>query len=197
MFDFRLQVFHTVAKRQNFTKAANELNITQPAVSKHIKEIEQQLNTKLFDRNGTKIKLTISGVTLLKYTEKIFNIYRELLFEVNQLNQQHGGVFRIGASTTISQYVLPSLLAAFHAQYKDVQVQLTIHNTEVIEQLLLDHSIDLGMIEGQSKSNSFHYTPFIKDEIVLVASANHPLAQKSSLKLDELKKIPLLWREPG
>lgn len=197
MFDFRLRVFNTVAKRLNFTKAANELNITQPAVSKHIKEIEQQLNTKLFDRNGTKITLTIAGTMLLKYTEKIFTVYRELEFEINQLNQKHEGVFRIGASTTIAQYVLPSLLAAFHQQFKDIKVQLSIHNTEVIEQLLIEQKIDLGMIEGLSKNKSFQYTPFIKDEIVLVASVNHPLTYKNSLSVDELKKTPLLLREPG
>lgn len=197
MFDFRLKVFDTVAKRLSFTKAANELNITQPAISKHIKEIEQQLNTKLFDRNGTKIQLTIAGKTLLKYTEKIFIVYRELEFEINQLNQKHEGFFRIGASTTIAQYVLPALLAAFHQQFKDIKIQLSIHNTEVIEQLLIEQKIDLGMIEGLSKNKSFHYTPFIKDEIVLVASANHPLAHKNSIKLDELKTIPILLREPG
>lgn len=197
MFDFRLKVFNTVAKRLNFTKAANELNITQPAVSKHIKEIEQQLNTKLFERVGTKISLTLAGKTLLKYTEKIFTVYRELEFEMSQLNQKHAGIFRIGASTTIAQYVLPSLLAAFHQQFKDIKVELSIHNTEVIEQLLIAQKIDLGMIEGRSKNKSFQYSPFIKDEIVLVASAQHPLAHKNTLNIADLKNIPLLLREPG
>lgn len=197
MFDFRLKVFDTVAKRLNFTKAAHELNITQPAVSKHIKEIEQQLNTKLFDRNGTKIKLTIAGDTLFRYTEQIFNVYRDLEYEINQLNQKHEGVFRIGASTTIAQYVLPALLASFHQKFKDIKVQLSIHNTEVIEQLLIERKIDLGMIEGLSKNKSFHYTPFIKDEIVLVANARHPLANKNSLKIKEFLEVPLLLREPG
>jgi DNA-binding transcriptional LysR family regulator len=197
MFDFRLKVFNTVAKRLSFTKAANELNITQPAVSKHIKEIEQQLNTKLFDRNGTKISLTVTGSTLLEYTEKIFTIYRELEFEVSQLNQKQEGIFRIGASTTIAQYVLPSLLAAFHQQFKDIKVELSIHNTEVIEQSLIAQKIDLGMIEGRSKNKSFQYSPFIKDEIVLVASAQHPFAYKNALSLTDLKNIPLLLREPG
>lgn len=197
MFDFRLKVFNTVAKRLNFTKAANELNITQPAVSKHIKEIEQQLNTRLFDRNGTKISLTFSGEILLKYTEKIFSIYRELDFEMNQLNQKHKGTLRIGASTTIAQYVLPPLLAEFHKQFKEIDVVLTIRNTESIEELLQHQKIDLGMIEGQSKNKLFHYIPFIKDEIVLAARENHPLSNKNALKMEELKEIPLLLREHG
>jgi DNA-binding transcriptional LysR family regulator len=197
MFDFRLKVFDTVAKRLNFTKAASELNITQPAVTKHIKEIERQLNTKLFDRNGTKIKLTISGQILLKYTQKLFMVYRELEFEINQLNQKHKGTLRIGASTTIAQYVLPPLLAEFHKQYKDINVVLTIQNTEVVEQLLDHKKIDLGLIEGLSKNKLFHYKPFIKDEIVLVARENHPLSKKNALKIEELLKVPLLMREPG
>ena len=197
MFDFRLRVFDTVAKRGNFTKAASELNITQPAVTKHIKEIERLLNTKLFDRNGTKIKLTVSGEILLKYTQKLFGVYRALEFEINQLNQQHKGTLRIGASTTIAQYVLPPLLAEFHKQYQDIKVILNIQNTEIVEQLLEHKKIDLGCIEGLTKNNSFHYKPFIRDEIVLVARAHHPLVKKEYLKIEELLKVALLKREPG
>lgn len=197
MFDFRLKVFDTVAKRLNFTKAANELNITQPAVSKHIKEIETQLNTKLFDRNGTKIKLTLSGKILLNHTQKLFSVYRELEFEINQLNKKHKGILRIGASTTVAQYVLPPVLADFHKQFKDIKVELIIRNTEAVEQLLSRKKIDLGMIEGHSKDSSFNYTSLINDEIVLVARENHPLAHKDFLEIEELKRTPLLLREPG
>lgn len=197
MFDFRLKVFDTVAKRLHFTKAANELNITQPAVSKHIKELEQQLDTRLFDRKGTKIELTVSGKILLKYTARLFAIYREMEFEINQLQLKHKGILRVGASTTIAQYVLPTLLADFHRQFRNIKVSLIIHNTEAIEKLVAQKKIDLGLIEGQSKNKLFHYTSFIKDEIVLAARINHPLARKNHLKIEELKKIPLLWREPG
>ncbi|WP_226064252.1 LysR family transcriptional regulator [Kaistella polysaccharea] len=91
MFDYRLKVFHTFANRLSFTKAANELSISQPAVTKHIKEIENQLNTKLFNRNGTTIQLTESGKILLVYAEKIRNLYRDLEFELSQLNKQEKG----------------------------------------------------------------------------------------------------------
>jgi DNA-binding transcriptional LysR family regulator len=197
MFDFRLKVFNTVAKRLNFTKAADELSITQPAVTKHIQEIERQLNAKLFDRNGTKIKLTEAGKILLKYTEQLFHTYRELEFEINSLHQKHKGTLRIGASTTIAQYLLPPLLAEFHAKFKEIKVSLVINNTEVIEQLLAQEMIDIGLIEGQSKNKLFKYTEFVKDEIVLVAKENHPITKKNSLKTDDLKKIPLILREAG
>jgi LysR family transcriptional regulator, transcriptional activator of the cysJI operon len=197
MFDFRLKVFHTVAKRLNFTKAADELCITQPAVSKHIQEIENHFKLKLFDRNGTKIKLTEAGDILLQYTNQIFTLYSNLEFELNTLNERHNGKLRIGASTTIAQYVLPPLLADFHKKFADIKVTLMINNTEQIEQALQNKDIDFGIIEGQSKSTSFKYTEFIKDEIVLVANSNHPSAKKEMIQLDELLKTPLLIREPG
>lgn len=197
MFDFRLEVFNTAAKRLNFTKAAEELFITQPAVTKHIQEIENHFKVKLFERNGTKIKLTLAGETLLQYTDQLFAVYRNMEFELNTFTQQHTGKLRIGASTTVAQYVLPPVLAAFHKKFKDIRVTLTINNSEQIEQALQNKNIDLGIIEGQSKSNLFKYTEFIKDELVLVASINHPLSKKDMIKPEELLKIPLLLREPG
>jgi DNA-binding transcriptional LysR family regulator len=197
MFDFRLKVFHAVATRLNFTKAAEELYITQPAVTKHIQEIEHHFKIKLFDRNGTRIKLTPAGETLLQYTGQLFDVYRNLEFELNTFAQQHAGKLRIGASTTVAQYVLPPVLAAFHKKFKDIKVTLAINNTEQVEQALQNKSIDLGIIEGRSKKSPFKYTEFVKDELVLVANANHPLAKKGMIKPEELLNIPLLLREPG
>ncbi len=179
MFDFRLQVFHTVAKRLNFTRAAEELFITQPAVTKHIHELEHHFNIKLFDRNGTKIKLTPAGETLLQYTGQLFAVYRNLELEMNSLSQRRKGRLRLGASTTVAQYVLPPVLAAaFHKKFEDVKVELTINNTEQIEQALQRNEIDLGIIEGRSKHTAIKYTEFIKDEIVLVSRSNNPLVKR-------------------
>ncbi|MBS1668116.1 MAG: LysR family transcriptional regulator [Bacteroidetes bacterium] len=197
MFDFRLQVFFTVAKRLNFTKAAEELFITQPAVTKHIHELESHFRIKLFDRNGTKIKLTVAGETLFQYAEELSTIYRNLEFEMNSLTQTHSGNLKIGASTTVAQYVLPPVLAAFHKKSRDIKVTLTINNTEQIEQALENKEIELGFIEGKSKKSIIKYTEFVKDEIVLVSHVNNPLARKQSISPEELKKIPLLLREPG
>lgn len=197
MFDFRLQVFNTVAKRLNFTKAGEELFITQPAVTKHIQEIENHFKVKFFERNGTKIKLTPAGEVLLQHTDQLFALYQNLEFELNTLTQQSSGKLRIGASTTVAQYVLPPVLAAFHKKFNNVKVTLTINNTEQIEQALQNKNIDLGIIEGQSKNNLFKYTEFVKDELVLVASIHHPLAKKDMIKPEDLLKISLLLREPG
>lgn len=197
MSDFRLQVFYTVAKRLSFTKAAEELFITQPAITKHIREMERQYKVRLFERNGNSILLTDAGNLLLQYAEKIFEIYRDIEFELNGLKRQYKGRLRIGASTTMAQYILPPLLADFHNKFKDVKISLFTENTREIENALTQKEIDLGIIEGKLRNKSFKYTQFLKDEIVLIASANHTKAKKSFLKIEELLKMPLLLREQG
>lgn len=197
MFDFRLQVFHTVAKRLNFTKAAEELCITQPAVTKHIHEIENHFKLKLFERRGTKIKLTAAGVTLLQQTEALFALYRNIEFEMGNHALEHKGQLRIGASTTAAQYVLPPVLAAFHKKFPGISVSLSIANTEQTERALQDNEIDLGIIEGHTKKAAIKYTEFLKDELVLVAGIRNPVAKKASIQPEELKQYPLLLREPG
>lgn len=195
--DFRLQVFQAVAKRLNFTKAAEELFITQPAVTKHIHELEYQFKVKLFDRNGSRIKLTKAGETLLQHTELLFGVYRNLEFEMSNLIHQHNGKLKIGASTTVAQYVLPPVLAEFHKKFPDIKIDLITNNTEVIETALKNKQIDLGIIEGLSKKASIKYTEFIKDEIVLVASTQNTFAKKKHIPTKDLLSIPLLMREPG
>jgi DNA-binding transcriptional LysR family regulator len=197
MFDFRLKVFHTVAQRLNFTKAAEELGITQPAVTKHIHEVETYFKIKLFQRNGSKIKLTTAGETLLQHTERLFEVYRNIEFDLASLTQRRSGTLRVGASTTIAQYVLPPHLAAFSKKFPDIKVQLLSNNTEQVEKALIDHKIDFGIIEGYSKRAQLKYTEFIKDEIVLIARSNHPLTKKGFISLAELQKLPLILREHG
>ena len=197
MFDFRLKVFYTVARRLNFTKAAEELAISQPAVSKHIKELESQFNLVLFDRRGNKVFLSPAGEVLLKHTEAMQEIYRQMEFDLNQINQTNKGVLHVGSSTSITQYILPPLLARFHRIHQEVKVELVNGNTEQIEQALLDKKIQMGVIEGKSKRREIHYTPFLEDEIVLVCSSRHALAKKEEIKPEDLKDIPFLIREPG
>lgn len=197
MFDFRLKVFYTVAKRLSFTKAASDLFITQPAVTKHIKELEQYFKVQLFERQGNQIKLTQQGQLLLTYTEEIFSIYRKMEFDLAAFSEHYKSQLHVGASSTVSQYVIPFTLARFHKKYKDIAVKLMNGNTEQIEQALLANDIDLGIIEGKSKTKGIKYTEFIKDEIVLVSNSSHPLAKRPQLLKEELKSVPMLIREAG
>lgn len=197
MSDFRLEVFHTVAKRLSFTKAAAELFITQPAVTKHIHELEGQYKAKLFERKGNHITLTQAGELLLHHAEKVFELYRNVEFEINALSKRKEGLLRIGASTTIAQYIVAPLLAKFRNKYPDVQLSLITGNTEQIEKALLAKEIEIGIIEGYSKNPEISYQEFLKDELVLVCSSKHPLANKNSLKPDDLKNISFVVRERG
>lgn len=195
MFDFRLQVFYSVATRLNFTKAANELFISQPAVTKHIKEIEQQYQCTLFIRGGNKIELTTQGKILLNYAEKIKHLYQELDSEIAFLNQENQGFLRIGMSTTAAQYVLPKYLAQFKKSFPYIELELHTGNTENIENLLTNQTIDLGIVEGKSKRSGMSYTPFLKDELVLCTQTKTSI--KSIISKDELLKIPFVHREKG
>ncbi|SFD90003.1 LysR family transcriptional regulator [Flavobacterium phragmitis] len=195
--DFRLKVFYTVALRLNFTKAATELYITQPAVSKHIQELEETYKTKLFERNGSKIALTPAGKMLQKYTKSIFEIYREIDFEMSSFNKERQGLLRLGASTTISQYIISPVLANFHQKQKDIKVSLLNGNTEQIENALINKEIEIGIVEGQSKNQSIKYIPFLKDELVLVCNSNNPLVKQNEISLNDLKSMKFITRERG
>lgn len=195
MFDFRLHVFYSVATRLNFTKAANELFISQPAVTKHIKEIEQYYQCKLFIRGGNKIELTTQGKILLNYAEKIKHLYQELDSEIDFLNQENQGFLRIGMSTTAAQYVLPKYLAQFKKSFPHIELELHTGNTENIENLLANQAIDLGIVEGKSKRSGMNYAPFLKDELILCTQIK--TSSKSIISKDELLKIPFVQREKG
>ena len=195
--DFRLKVFYTVALRLNFTKAATELYISQPAVSKHIQELEETYKTKLFERNGSKIALTPAGEILLKHTKNIFEIYREIDFDMSSFINERQGLLRLGASTTISQYIISPVLARFHQKQQDIKVNLLNGNTEQIENALINKEIEIGIVEGQSKNQSIKYIPFLKDKLVLVCSTKNPLAKQNEISLEDLKAMKFITRERG
>lgn len=195
--DFRLKVFYIVALRLNFTKAATELYITQPAVSKHIQELEETYKTKLFERNGSKIALTPAGKILLEHTKKIFEIYREIDFDMSSFHNERQGLLRLGSSTTISQYIISPVLARFHQKQQDIKVNLLNGNTEQIENALINKEIEIGIVEGQSKNQSIKYVPFIKDELVLVCNTQNPLVKQNEISLEDLRTMKFITRERG
>lgn len=197
MADFRLNVFYTVAKRLSFTKAAEELYISQPAVTKHIRELEQQYHSKLFDRNGNKIQLTPAGLVLLNHSETLLSIYRTIDFDMNALLQKHKGLLHLGASTTISQYLIAPILAGFKKKFNEIELKLITGNTEQVEKALITKEIELGIVEGRSKHQEISYSDFIQDEIVLVCNKNHALAKTTALDPAALRNYHYVVREQG
>ena len=195
--DFRLKVFKTVADRLSFTKAAAELLISQPAVTKQINELERLLGKPLFLRHGNRISLTDDGVWLLEYANRILALYGELRDAFVEEQGAFSGEIRLGASTTLSQYVLPGLLAKFRKLYPDVRVTLFNGNTEQIERQIADGKLDFGMIEGTASNPALHYELFMDDELVLVTSASNTSFTREEITAADLPALPLVIRENG
>lgn len=195
--DFRLKVFHSVACNLSFTKASRELFVSQPAISKHIHELEVRYKTPLFERIGSRIRLTRAGELLFSHTRQILSAYRQLDFEMNLLTNHFSGELRMGASTTISQYVLPPVLSSFIKTFPDIRVSLLNGNSRDIERALQEGKITLGLVEGIAHQSVLHYTPFMKDELVVVAHTGSSLAAVDEITLEQLCSLPLVLRENG
>lgn len=197
MDDFRLKVFITAARTLSFTRAAEQLCISQPAVSKHVAELEARYGLQLFTRRGSRLELTDAGRTLLDAAERLADDYRRLEYEMSLCTGQTEGELRLGASTTIAQYLLPPILARFAARFPQVRVSLLSGNSGQVEQALGDHAIDLGLVESVSRRQGLHYTLFRSDELVLVARPGGPYARTESVTPEALCRIPLVLRENG
>ncbi len=197
MSNFRLKVFCCVAKNLSYTKAAQELDITQPAITKHIHELETQYKVRLFERMGNKIILTHAGEVFLNHSIDILHEYSRLDFDMNILHGGHSGNLRIGASTTIAQYVLPTILAKFTSKFPDIKISLISGNSDDIEKELLNHHIDLGLIEGNKRLPNLKYTHFMYDELVAITSTKSRYAHLDEISKEDLLTLPLVLRENG
>lgn len=181
----------------SFSKAAEELHITQPAVTRHIKQLEDHFKQKLFERKGNSISLTHAGTVLLEHTKNILEQHKTLEFDMNALIDRTQGVLSIAASTTMAQYILPEALSKFHQKFPKVQLTLISANTQDVEKKVLDSAVELGFIEGNSKNREISYHPFMKDEIVLVAAKGHALFNKGAIAIKDLHNLSLVLREEG
>lgn len=197
MDDFRLKVFVTAARTQSFTRTAEQLCISQPAVSRHISELESTYKAQLFVRTGSRLELTEAGCTMLTFAEQLLDGYRRLHYEMSLCSSRIEGELRLGASTTIAQYLLPPILAKFTARFPGVKISVLSGNSDRVEQALGEHAIDLGMVESLSRRQGLHYTAFAPDELVLVARTGGSYARTESVTLDQLRQIPLVLREGG
>lgn len=197
MGDFRLKAFQSVANNLSFTKASQELFISQPAITKHIQELETAYQTRLFDRQGSKISLTESGKLLLEHCERILEDYKRLEYEMHLLHNEYIGELKLGASTTIAQYVLPAMLGSFIGKFPQVNMSLMNGNSREIEVALQEHRIDLGLVEGIFRLPNLKYTTFLADELVAVIRTNSKLVVGEEITPEELLTLPLVLRERG
>ena len=197
MADRRLQVFYTVAKQLSFTKAAELLYMTQPAVTFQVKQLEEHFNTRLFERSHSKITLTPAGDVAMEYAERILNLSSEMDTRVGELTGQISGTLLVGASTTIAEYMLPRLLGDFKAQYPNVHARLMVANSEAIEAKIADHTLDVGLIEAPSHHPQLMSHVCCEDELVAICAPKHPVAQYTSITPVQLSELPYVSRESG
>src|ERR1700712_252229 len=185
------QVFLAVAANLSFSKAAQVLFITQPAVSKHVKGLEDQYKVPLFERKGASILLTPAGKMLNDHLLKASEIQRKIEYDLSTLSNvsNASGHLRLGASTTIALYILPSILSNFQREFADIDIQLVNRNSEYILNALLNHEVDLGIIEVENKLTTVSYQHFMSDEVIPVCSSKSPLAGQT-LSLEPLTKTP-------
>ncbi|MEG3638831.1 selenium metabolism-associated LysR family transcriptional regulator [Magnetococcus sp. PR-3] len=195
--DTRLRVFYAVAKHLSFTRAAEELYLTQPAVTFQIRQLEEHFDTRLFDRHHNRISLTEAGQEVYSYAERILDLYRETEKAVSELTGVTRGVVKVGASTTIGEYLLPRILSDYRDQFNDVQIRLSIDNTRTVVRKLEDATIDVGMIEGPVKNKNIAREGCLDDELVIILPPDHPLISLDEIPVKELKAYPFVSREEG
>lgn len=195
--DYRDDVFLSVAEKLSFSKAAEDLFISQPAVTKHIKELESKLNTTLFERKGNKVYLTESGKIAYRFFKDIKQKYRELEFELGRLNDTFKGTLRIGASSTIAQYLIPEVIAVFHKRYPRIKLFVFNGNSFEMEAKLLSNEIDLALVENESSQSDIKYISFYDDEIVAITGANSIYSKRKQITIADFQQIPIVLREKG
>lgn len=197
MADRRLQVFHTVARQLSFTKAAEQLFMTQPAVTFQVKQLEEHFNARLFERSHGKIALTPTGRLVMEYAEKILGLSEEMETRVGELTGTMSGPLLLGASTTIAEFMLPQVLGEFKARHPQVQTQMTVGNSETIENRVADYSLDVGLIESPSHLPSLLTEVCCDDELVMICAPGHRLAKESGVTPQQIIIEPYVSRETG
>ena len=197
MADRRLQVFHTVARLLSFTKAAESLHMTQPAVTFQVRQLEEYFNTRLFDRTHNRISLTDAGKRVYEYADEIFDLYANMENAVRDITGEISGILIIGASTTIAEYMLPSLLGDFKSKYPDINVHLKVSNSDGIVSMVENNDIDLGVVESQVLNKNLVVEECRNDRLVAIVPLQHSLASQQKVKLKDLMDHAYIAREEG
>ncbi|MEW6117891.1 MAG: selenium metabolism-associated LysR family transcriptional regulator [Nitrospirota bacterium] len=197
MEDHKLKVFCTVAETKSFSKTSEIIHLTQPAVSLQIQALEELYETKLFDRSSSSINLTQAGEVLYRYSKDILALYAELEKEIGKLTGLIKGSITVGASTTIGNYVLPSVIADFKKTHPKIKINVLIGNTKRVLDLLNSGVVDLGLVEGEVSRNKIRVDSLITDELTLITPPIHPWAKKKIISILEITKEPFIIREEG
>lgn len=193
----QIKAFHKVAAAGSFTKAARELFLTQSAVSQQIRALEVEIGCRLFDRSGKTVRLTGEGEVLLAYAKRLFDLHEEIETLFDGLRKLEKGKITIGATAVIGTYFMPAVISEYHRQYPGIEIDLRMGNSEAIQRMILDREADLG-VAGMIKKHRTLNSAFIhREELLFVCSPRNPLAERETVTIAQLDRIPFIWREKG
>lgn len=197
MEDHKLKVFCTVADTRSFSRASEIIHLTQPAVSLQVQALEEMFETKLFDRSSNTVVLTPAGEILYKYAKDILNLYASAERAVGGITGLVKGSITAGASTTIGNYLLPTIISEFRKVNPKIKIHLLVGNTKRIIEMLKGGVIDIGLVEGEVSKYKIMMEKLVSDELTLIVSSKHPWAKLSEVSMLELAKTPFVFREDG
>ncbi|WP_250278685.1 LysR family transcriptional regulator [[Clostridium] colinum] len=190
-----LKIFISVVDYKTMSNAAKKLFISQPSVSQAIREIEEYYNIRIFERLSQRLYLTKDGENLLKYSRYIVSTFDNMEKEFK--NNHNNMYIRIGSSLTFGTYILPTIMEKFEKKYKDIDIKITVDNTKIIEEKIINNDIDIGIVEGETYNTDIVKIPFLKDRLVVVCGLNHELALKEKISLKDLNNKSMIAREDG
>src|SRR3990172_12696381 len=197
MNQHHLRTFLAVRRHRNYTRAAGEVFLTQPAVSRQVRQLEEELGVRLFEQIGKSLHLTDAGETLAVEAEKLLGAMERTAEAVRSHRSAERGSVRIGASTTPGFYLLPDLLGRFHRRYPKVVIHYTVENSLRIEQKIVRNELDLGFVGAHLPSEGLELKPLVEDEIVCFASPSHHLAKARQIAPNSLEEELWVLREKG
>lgn len=192
-----LKVYITVVEQRNFSRAAELLHLSQPGVSLHIRKLEKEFDVKLMHRSPKWVKLTEAGELLYVRAKEMVNLYESAKLDIARLHDHVSGSLQIGASFTIGEYVLPRLFSSFARQYPEVAMEVFIGNSAQVVEAIRDNHMDLGLIEEDIEAQDLTVTPFMKDELIIVAAEGYPLNTSVIVDLEQLQDQVWILREMG
>jgi DNA-binding transcriptional LysR family regulator len=189
--------FLEVARQQSFSRAAEKLYRTQPAISAQIRLLEQELGHKLFDRLGRRIFLTRPGEVLFEYGEKLIALHRETLQRVQEANGIASGKLAVGANEATCLYVLPQVFAEFKRKFPQVGISVYRNYSRKILQKINENQVDVGIVTLPVTQDNLKVIPVFEDTIEVVAPADHRIAKRSSIRVEDLAAEPLIFPKSG
>ena len=193
----QLRVFYQAAKKLNFTAAANELFITQPAVTFQVKAFEEYCELKLFKKKGRQVYLTDEGKSLLKYAETVFQYEKEIENAIDEMRDLKRGVLRLGTTKAYARYFMPLMITSFHNKFPDIKIQLNEGSSADMIYSLVDFKIDVAVIAKAVDHSDVNFFPFSREEMALIVAPDYHLCEKKEISFQELAKEPFIMKETG